>query len=78
MQENDTHSHFNNRVDGVKNKVEYVMIERTSHLVAADVSLVLDQVNSRGSNGYAIVPNGMCADGCIPRSVSMVGGRMEN
>ena len=47
------------------------MIERTSHLVASDASLVFDQVDSRGSKGYAIILNGMGTDGCIPRSMSM-------
>ena len=38
------------------------MIERTSHVVASDVSLVFDQVGSRGSKGYAIILTGMCAN----------------
>ena len=66
---NDPHSHFDNRVDGVEDKVGYIIIERTSHLVASDRSLVFNQVDSRGSEGYAIIPDGMHANGCISRSV---------
>ena len=43
------HSHFNNRADGVKDKVGYIVIERTSHLIASDASLIFDQVDSRGN-----------------------------
>ena len=67
---NDPCSHFDNRMDGVNDKVGYVMIERTIHLTASDMSLVVNQVNSRRS---------VCAGGCtiivIPqwRSISMAG-----
>ena len=70
---NHPHLHFNNRADGVEDKVGYIMIKRTSHLVASVASLVFDQVDSRGSKGYAVILNGMHADGCIPRSVGAAG-----
>ena len=43
---NDPCLHFNNRADGVKDKVGYVVTEETSHLVGSDASLVFYQVNS--------------------------------
>ena len=42
---NDPSSHLNNRVDGVEDKVEYIVIERTSHLVGSYASLVFDHVD---------------------------------
>ena len=67
---NDLHSHFSNRVDGLEDKVGYVVTERTSHLVASDSSQVFDQVDSRRS---------ICAGGCIPqwRSVHIANGRIR-
>ena len=41
------YSHFDNREDGVKDKVGYLMIERIRHIIASDVCLVLNQVDSR-------------------------------
>ena len=43
---NDFRSHSNNRADGVKNKVGYIVIEITSDPIDFDVSLVFDHVNS--------------------------------
>ena len=48
---NDPHLHFDNKADGVEGKVRYVMTERTSHLVASDLSLIFDQVNSVSFSG---------------------------
>ena len=42
---NDPHSHLDNRVNGVKDKVGYIVIERNSHPVGSYKSLVFDQVN---------------------------------
>ena len=42
---NDPCSHLDNRADGVKNEVGYIVIERTSHLVGSYASLVFDQVD---------------------------------
>ena len=42
---NDPCSHLDNRVDGVKDKFGYVVVERTSSPVGSYTSLVFDQVN---------------------------------
>ena len=42
---NDSCLHLNNRVDGVKDKVGYIVTERTSNPVGSYRSLVFDQIN---------------------------------
>ena len=70
---NNPHLYFDNRADGVKDKVGCVMIERTSHLIAFDASLVFNQVASMKS-----VHAGGCSIAVIPqwrrRSMSMASG----
>ena len=40
---NDPCSHFKNRTDDAEDKVGYIVIDRSSHLVASDVSLVFHE-----------------------------------